>query len=310
MRTKVTTSVEAAAMEIKKGNVVAFPTETVYGLGADAFNEKAVAKIFSAKHRPADNPLIVHVWNLSQFSQLTDELNPRTAKLARKFFPGPLSLVVKKRKAVPNVVTAGLKKVCVRMPSLQITRKFLKACGTPVAAPSANLSGRPSPTSWRHVLHDLNGKIPLILKGPPCHFGLESTVLDCTVNPPVLLRPGAVSVEQLERQIGKIRIPKKIRKALSPGLKYRHYAPKAKVVLVNSVAEVPPGKNSAFIGFDNSTTSFVANPRTAAEYARFLYDFFRECDLRGIRTIYAQKPSKAGIGRALLDRLTRAAKHN
>ena len=166
MKTKLTTSTSEAAKVIQEGNLVSFPTETVYGLGANAFDESAVKKIFTAKGRPADNPLIVHIWNKKQIREIASEVSPIAKKLIGKFFPGQLTVVVKKNARIPNIVTAGLSTICIRMPSLAITRAFLKQCGVPVAAPSANLSSKPSPTTWQHVLHDMNGRIPLILKGP------------------------------------------------------------------------------------------------------------------------------------------------
>lgn len=311
MKTLATSSIVRAAREIKAGEIVAFPTETVYGLGANAFDENAVRKIFVAKKRPADNPLIVHIWNKEQFLEVSSEVNPKTLVLIEKFFPGPLSVLVRKSPKIPNVVTAGLPTVSVRMPSSPIALKFLKACGVPVAAPSANLSGRPSATSWKHVLHDLDGRIPLALKGPNSKFGMESTVIDCTRDPPVLLRPGAIPLEEIEKVIGRVVVPVKLRKTLSPGMMHRHYSPKARVVLVDSVTEVPKKlkKSAACIGFvECSNADFSAVPENYAEYAKILYDFLRTCDMRGVKVIYAEKPStKHGIARALHDRLIRAA---
>ena len=310
MKTKVTSSAAVAAREIRNGNIAAFPTETVYGLGANAFNESAVKKIFLAKNRPADNPLIVHIWSKSQFQEIAPNVNPKTLRLVEEFFPGPLSVVVKKSSRIPAIVTAGLDTVCVRMPSLAIARKFLRECGVPVAAPSANVSGIPSPTSWKHVLEDMNGKIPLILKGPDCEFGLESTVISCAGKKPVLLRPGAVSLEEIENVIGKVSVSANARKALSPGMLHRHYCPKAKVVLVSGAEEVPEkkGARTAFIGFEScSCADFSFKPRDNSEYAQMLYSFLRESDSRNVKTIYAQLPDRKGFGLALRDRLSRAS---
>ncbi len=304
MKTKLTTRVSEAAKAILAGNLVAFPTETVYGLGANAFDERAVKKIFVAKGRPADNPLIVHIWSKKQIAEIASEVSPVAKKLVYKCFPGQLTVVVKKNARIPNIVTAGLPTVCIRMPSLPIACAFLKQCGVPVAAPSANLSSKPSPTTWQHVLHDMDGRIPLILKGPKCEHGLESTVIDCTKKIPVLLRPGAVTVEELEEVVGRINIPIAIKKALSPGMKYRHYSPNGKVHLMKRGAKIP--FNCAFIGFSNPKTAYKIKVKTAAEYAKKLYWFFRECDLRGIENIYAEIPEKKGVGRALLNRLEKA----
>ncbi len=305
MKTKLTTTISEAARAILAGNLVAFPTETVYGLGANAFDERAVKKIFAAKGRPADNPLIVHIWNKKQIGEIASEVSPVAKKLVDKCFPGQLTVVVKKNARIPSIVTAGLSTVCIRMPSLSITRAFLKQCGVPVAAPSANLSGKPSPTTWQHVLHDMNERIPLILKGPKCRHGLESTVIDCTKKVPVLLRPGAVTVEELEKIVGQINIPIDVKETLSPGMKYRHYSPNGKVHLVKRGAILPA--NCAFIGFSNPNATYKIKVKTVGEYAKKLYWFFRECDLRGIENIYAEIPEKKGIGRALLNRLEKAS---
>ncbi|MFH0713031.1 MAG: L-threonylcarbamoyladenylate synthase [Candidatus Micrarchaeota archaeon] len=312
MNTIATNSIEKAAAAIRKGEVVGFPTETVYGLGADAFNAKAVDKIFAAKRRPADNPLIVHIYDKKQIPLIAAHIEPKAQKLINTFFPGSLTLVVKKNKHIPAIVTAGLNTVCIRMPSLPLCRRFLKACGVPVAAPSANISGKPSPTTWQHVLHDLDDRILVILKGPRCRHGLESTVIDCTKKTPVLLRPGAVSVEEIEKVIGKIKIPNQLMKnkktkVLSPGMKYRHYSPNGKVHLVKRGTQIPI--NSAFIGFTKpkARANFAVIVKNTKEYAAKLYWFFRECDEKKIKNIYCELPESKGIGRALLNRLKKAA---
>ncbi|MFH1200144.1 MAG: L-threonylcarbamoyladenylate synthase [Candidatus Micrarchaeota archaeon] len=309
MKTIATSSVKLAASFIRKGDIAAFPTETVYGLGADAFNARAAQKIFKAKNRPPDNPLIVHIHSKSQLHDVACAIPPKAQTLVEAFFPGPLTLVLKKSKKIPPIVTAGLPTVCVRMPSLPLARRFLRACGMPVAAPSANLSGRPSPTTWQHVLNDLGGRIPVILKGQSTQHGLESTIVDCTANPPVLLRPGAIGREELEAVIGKIAVRKRGSKAVSPGLGYRHYSPNAKVIIVNNARGLPRTRgNWAFIGFSSvrgaKLSRKVASPK---EYARVLYSFFRQADQAGIKTIYAEMPQKKGIGLALADRISRAS---
>ncbi|MBM3229748.1 threonylcarbamoyl-AMP synthase [Candidatus Parvarchaeota archaeon] len=317
-----------AAQIIKSGGLVAFPTETVYGLGANALDATAVRKIFAAKGRPSDNPLIVHIWSKRQIPAVAKELNGNAKKLIKTFFPGPLSLVLKKSGKIPMAVTAGLQSVCVRMPSPVLTRQFLKDCGVPIAAPSANLSGRPSPTSWEHVHHDLGGRIDAIIAGHTCAHGLESTVIDCTKQIPVLLRPGALSLEKIEEAVGKVAVPLKFRKALSPGMKYRHYSPKAKVVLVPNIkgmqkladyqanqiiatSKIKPRFSAriAYIGLDAVAGIGViaCKPRNMKDYAKKVFSFFRKCDTEGIRTIYAQKVSLDGVGRALSDRLSKAA---
>ena len=197
MRTLLTGSPEEAARFIKGGGVVAFPTETVYGLGADAYNEHAVRKIFEAKRRPADNPLIAHVAAREQLADLTLEVPHAAEHLIETFFPGPLTLVLKKSDRVPLIATAGLDTVGVRMPASPLAHEFLTLCGTPVVAPSANISGRPSPTTWQAVFEDLDGRIDCILQGGPTDIGLESTVVDCTTKPPLVLRFGSVPLEEL-----------------------------------------------------------------------------------------------------------------
>src|SRR5215831_14854171 len=206
VKTKITQSTSIAARFIHRGEVVAFPTETVYGLGANVFNEEAVKKIFIAKERPADNPLIAHIFDLSQLEQITSGVPEIAAKLIQAFFPGPLTLILPKNEKVPSAATAGLNTIGVRMPKDPITRQFLRACAVPVVAPSANLSGRPSPTSWQAVRADLNGRISCILKGDRTKIGLESTVVDCSGGTPVILRAGAVTLEDLSKVIPQIKI--------------------------------------------------------------------------------------------------------
>ncbi|MFN7621581.1 MAG: L-threonylcarbamoyladenylate synthase, partial [Acidobacteriota bacterium] len=195
MKTELTKSVESAARYIIEGEVVAFPTETVYGLGANIFNEAAIAKIFAAKGRPSDNPLIAHIATLDQLLSLAREIPPAARLLIDRFFPGPLTVVLPKLPAVPMIATAGLETIGVRMPDHPLAIELLRACGLPLVAPSANLSGRPSPTTWQAVLEDLEGRIACILQGEPTRVGLESTVVDCTAAVPTLLRAGAITLE-------------------------------------------------------------------------------------------------------------------
>ena len=225
-------AVALAARLFSEGQLVGFPTETVYGLGANALDRDAVLSIFAAKGRPADNPLIMHIWDRGQLEGLCGV--PEGAEtLMDAFWPGPLTMLFPRTERVPDAVTAGLPTVAVRMPSLPCTRKLLEACGLPIAAPSANRSGRPSPTTAAHVLEDMDGRIPLILDGGPCQVGLESTVLDLTHGQPVILRPGGITKEMLEKALGTevavagsvLRPLKQDEKALSPGMRYRHYAP-------------------------------------------------------------------------------------
>ncbi|MBL8184971.1 MAG: threonylcarbamoyl-AMP synthase [Blastocatellia bacterium] len=311
MLTVLTTSPDVAAEFIRNGGIVAFPTETVYGLGANVFDEKALGNIFEAKNRPADNPFIVHVASVGQIDQLASDVPESAHRLVRAFFPGPLTVVLPKSDRVPMIATAGLGSVGVRMPSNKIANRFISACGTPIAAPSANLSGRPSPTTWEAVYEDLKGRIDCILQGELTNIGLESTVVDCTVEPPAVLRPGAISVEQLRRAIPSIRKETRIdvESPKSPGLKHRHYSPTASVVVVDPGQTLDSSSDAAFIGISTPSANLgaVRTCQSVDEYARNLYEFFRECDRQGIKTIYCETVSPEGIGAALMDRLTRAS---
>lgn len=314
MKTILTRSPEEAAEFIRSGRLLAFPTETVYGLGADVFNEGAIAKIFEAKMRPADNPLIAHVASEAQIGELAPEITESARKFIEKFFPGPLTLVLKKAEAVPGIATAGLDSIGVRMPRNQITRDFLKACGTPVVAPSANLSGRPSPTTWQAVLEDLDGRIDCILQGDATEIGLESTVVDCTTDAPLLLRQGAVSLDDLRSVVPSTVVAGDLTETpRSPGLRHRHYSPRARVMIVDAAAEVSdfvyPGGRFGYIGFRKVDGRFSAIKICSSidDYARSLFEFFRECDRKGIDEVYCEAVDESGLGAALMDRLRRAS---
>ena len=312
MQTFLTESPTEAAEFIERGGVVAFPTETVYGLGADVFNAAAIAKIFHAKQRPNDNPLIAHVGNLEQIENLVSEITPNAAKFIAAFFPAPLTLVLPKSERVPLIATANLETIGVRMPKSDLARRFLTACETPIVAPSANLSGKPSPTTWQAVYEDLNGRIECILRGEMTEIGLESTVVDCTSNVPLILRSGAISLEDLreivpETQIYQLKSDEQPR---SPGLKHRHYSPKARVFLItDSKFQIPD--SSAFIGLSEPLQKFDLTKICASveEYAHEVFAFFRLCDRENIETIYCETVAEAGIGAALMDRLKRAAQN-
>ncbi len=314
MDTILTTSPLEAARFLRQGQLVAFPTETVYGLGADAFQPSAVEAIFEAKDRPADNPLIVHLVHREQLAGVVSEIPSWAETLLDHFTPGPLTLILPKAPSVPSVVTAGLDTVGVRFPRHAEAQAFLRACETPVAAPSANRSGRPSPTRWEAVEEDLGGRISCILKGGRTEAGVESTVLDCTSAPPTVLRPGAVSIEALRSVIGPVEeggegtaddAPR------SPGTQHRHYAPSARVRVVDEASEVESGSDVGYIGVDRPASAsslrkcwVVPDGET---YARELFHFFRECDRADCTVIYAQRVASEGLGRALNDRLERAA---
>jgi L-threonylcarbamoyladenylate synthase len=314
METKLTESATEAAETLRSGGLVAFPTETVYGLGAPVFDKDAISRIFKAKQRPADNPLIAHVASIDLINEIAEQITESAKVLIKQFFPGPLTVVLKKKSAVPDIATAGLDSIGIRMPGLRLTQEFLKACGTPVAAPSANLSGRPSPTTWQAVYEDLNGRIDCILQGDATEIGLESTVADCRGDVPIILRQGAISVEQLRNVLPETVLYGGYSSAVlpSPGMRHRHYSPKAKVVIVSKPNPSMATKGTAFIGTDPGDIGFEygLTLRDAEEYAHELFEFFRECDRRGIETIFCQSVERTGVGAALMDRIERAADAN
>ncbi|HMT09217.1 MAG TPA: L-threonylcarbamoyladenylate synthase [Pyrinomonadaceae bacterium] len=308
MKTELTTDVDQAAEYIRRGGIVAFPTETVYGLGANVFDENAVAKIFEAKQRPTDNPLIAHISSLELINELAQEVTKNASKFIDAFFPGPLTIVLKKRCEVPMIATAGLDTIGIRMPRFELANQFLTACNVPVVAPSANLSGRPSPTTWQAVYEDLDGRIDCILQGEITEIGIESTVVDCTGEVPVLLRTGSVSLDELRAIVPETTHQHGTELSLrSPGLRHKHYSPRARVILVDD-APIESEK-AAFIGTDTTEAEFALTKSCVdvEDYAHSLFEFFRECDRRGISTIFCQTVSTDGIGAALMDRLRRAA---
>lgn len=314
METLVTDSIDEAAAVIRRGGLVAFPTETVYGLGADVFNESAIARIFEAKMRPADNPLIAHVADKGQIATLGRDFTLAAGKLMGNFFPGPLTVVVRRSEKVPDAATAGLETIGIRMPRFEIAQKFIAACGVPIVAPSANLSGRPSPTTWQAVYEDLNGRIDCILRGEPTEIGLESTVVDCTTEVPVLLRLGSVSLERLQHVVPSARasVPGDLAEPRSPGMRHKHYAPKAKIELVDSPSDAGEANDrTAFIGLHATGREFRLERvcQTVDEYAHELFEFFRECDRASVDTIYCQRVPEAWMGATLMDRLRRAAEN-
>jgi L-threonylcarbamoyladenylate synthase len=312
MQTTITDLPEVAARILNAGGVVAFPTETVYGLGAGICQTEAIKKVFLAKGRPGDNPLIVHIYALEQLEYIADNINEYARTLIKHFFPGPLTLVLNKKPGVQPMVTAGLDTVGVRCPVNAVAREFLRRCSCPVAAPSANISGRPSATSWETVFDDLDGKIDCILRGEPSAIGLESTIVDCSGPQPTLLRSGAITIEQL-----KAILPEIITNAVTvdestpkcPGLKYPHYAPKASIVPFNSDDTITIQSDAAYIGLSPPPCGFSLFKLcdNLNEYGRELFNFFRTCDTRGISVIYCELPSATGLGSAIRDRVMRAA---
>jgi L-threonylcarbamoyladenylate synthase len=294
--------IEAAARVIRGGGLVAFPTETVYGLGADALSERAVRGIFAAKRRPADDPLIVHLADAADLARVTPGTGPTD------LWPGPLTLVLPRGEAVPRVVTAGRDTVAVRVPDHPAARQLIRTAGVPIAAPSANLFGRPSPTTAAHVLADLDGRIDLVLDGGPTTVGVESTVLDLTVDPPTVLRPGGVPLEALRDVLGEVAIRQPAAQdPRSPGTALRHYSPRARVDLFD---EAPPERLAAHVraleerGERAVVLELDPDPTLAA---RELYGALRALDAAGPDAIVTSLPPPGGLGTALRDRLRRAA---
>ncbi|AGK60726.1 translation factor SUA5 [Archaeoglobus sulfaticallidus PM70-1] len=317
----------AGAEIIKNGGLVAFPTETVYGLGANALDRKAVLGIYKAKERPADNPLIVHVCNKDMIEDIA-ELNDVAEKLIKRFFPGPLTVVVKKKECIPQEVTAGLDTVAIRMPDNKVALKLIELSEVPISAPSANLAGKPSPTKAEHVIEDLYGRIDAILDGGPTNIGLESTVVDTTVYPVELLRPGGLSVEELEKVVD-IKIPE-LDEGIprSPGMKYRHYAPSAELIVIYGKREDVVSKiiktagqlidkSNKKIGlvvsdsepYKDIDVEIVEIGRSVEEVARNLFSALRELDRRGIDLIIAEGVEEKGLGLAVMNRLKKASNY-
>ena len=329
-----------AAELLKAGELVAFPTETVYGLGANALSAEAVKKIFVAKGRPTDNPLIVHIAKLEQLTELVTKV-PVAAKMAMEaFWPGPLTLIMPKSSKVPEVVTAGLATVAIRMPDHPVALALLALTNIPIAAPSANLSGKPSPTKAEHVIKDLSGRVAAIIAGGDATVGVESTVLDCTVTPPMILRPGAITYEELVSVLGEVAIDKSLldKSGLdvlyprSPGMKYTHYAPLAKIYLLNSSDEeilahlkvrVQEARAEGLrVGLLASDELAFQLERRGVEFqhierlgsrtelsiiAGHLFHGLRQCDRFQIDLAYAECFPEGGLGFAIMNRLSRAA---
>jgi len=314
-------NIKLCAGVIKNGDLVAFPTETVYGLGANALDEGSVAKIFAIKGRPEDNPLIVHVASVDEVKPLVKNIPDIFQRLVSKYWPGPLTLIMKKSSIIPDNVTAGLDTVAIRMPVHPAALALIRAFGGPVAAPSANPSGKPSPTKASHVLNDIGGKISYILDGGDCEVGIESTVLDISGETPKILRPGRVTYDELKEILGNIETAgmEKVEKPASPGMKYRHYAPKAPLTAVIG----PPKETAKYIAehmdddaaalmFDDHALSnqnivTYGNSDDYSAQASRLFDALREVDKLGVSVIYAQVPKEEGLGAAVANRIKKAA---
>lgn len=320
--------IDIAADIIKKGGIVAMPTETVYGLAADALNGEAVAKIFKAKGRPMDNPLIVHISDIKQIDMLVAEFPNKAKKLAEKFWPGPLTIVLPKSDIIPDEVSAGLSTVAIRFPSHPVAHELI-AKSSPIAAPSANLSGSPSPTTVRHVLADMDGRIDAIIDGGDCEVGVESTVITLAEDIPTLLRPGGVTLEQLRAEIGDVEVHPAVLKSLgkgmkasSPGMKYKHYSPKAEVILLRGSEQgfceyikANSDDKTAVLCYEEEKDSFKNNivlgkRDDEAAHAHRLFTCLREADEDGYTRVYAHCPREEGIGLAVYNRILRAAAFN
>ena len=315
-------SAEKAAEIMAAGGVVGIPTETVYGLAADARNESAVHSIFRAKGRPQDNPLIVHISAIEQLRPLVREIPELALRIAERFWPGPLTMIFPKSDVIPRATSGGLDTVAVRMPRSPAARAIIDACGFPLAAPSANLSGSPSPTTAQHVLRDMDGRVPLIIDGGECDCGVESTVLCFPAADRVrILRPGGVTAEMLS-ELCAVDIdpavtsePPKGAKVLSPGMKYKHYSPKAEVFIVNAHGKRfrdwclahEKGRTLALSADPVEHGMFRCFGKDGQEQAHRLFALLREADDQGAQTVYVEIPSKDGIGLAVYNRLLRAA---
>ena len=318
----------AASKILREGGLVGLPTETVYGLGANGLDGAAVRRIFEAKGRPQDNPLILHVSGPQWLTRYCAQVPPLAYVLARKFWPGPLTMILKRDPCVPDETTAGLDTVAVRCPNHPVTLAIIREAGVPIAAPSANLSGRPSCTTAQDVLEDMDGKIQCLVDGGPCAVGVESTILDLTCTPPRLLRPGGVPVEQIERLIGPIAIDKAVNGVLdgeerprAPGMKYRHYAPKAPVIVVSGAPEASAqeilrrvGPESGVICFEEYLPLFekqrvqsLGPSQDKQTQAQRVFDALRAFDSETVTEIYAQCPDNQGLGLAIGNRLKKAA---
>lgn len=310
--------IKEAAQVLRDGGLIAFPTETVYGLGANALDEEAVAKVYKAKGRPSDNPMIIHIARASDIGQLTPMLSEEIVKLIDNFWPGPLTLVLNKKEGVPDIVTGGLDTVAVRIPDDDVALKLISEAGVPVAAPSANISGKPSPTKVAHVADDLDGVIDGIILGGECRVGIESTVLDMTTDTPTILRPGIVTWEQIEAVLEKdvaanINVGEDIEGApKSPGMKYQHYSPDAAMLVVEGRRDKVEAEIERLATLNERLGAKVGTilfeEKAYIEAANKLYDALRELDSKGVDLILAGALSDTdSVGFAVMNRMLKAA---
>lgn len=322
--------VQKAADIIKNGGIVAIPTETVYGLAANVFDTQAISKIYKAKGRPSDNPLIVHICDLKELGKVISDFPIQAKKLIDEFWPGPLTMILPKHPDIPSIVTAGMDSVAVRLPSHMIAQDIIKKSGVPLVAPSANLSGSPSPTKFSHVIEDLNGKVDAIIDGGDCNFGLESTVISFMDETPILLRPGAITPAEIEAIIGDIIIDDCVyteltpdKKILSPGTKYKHYSPNTNVIMIKGSPKAYGeylnshiDENPLALCFDEDLpfleTQFLSYGSISdeTEQAKNLFDALRQADKLRASVIYAHSPSSENVGIAVYNRLIRSSGFN
>lgn len=330
METKRLTPADAAAAArvISAGGLLGIPTETVYGLGANGLDAAAVGAIFAAKGRPQDNPLILHVPDAGWLERYCTDVSPVAYALADQFWPGPLTMILRRKPLVPDAVTAGLDTVGMRCPDCAVTREIIARADVPVAAPSGNASGRPSPTTAAAMLEDMDGKIDAIVDAGPCQVGVESTIVDLTVTPPRLLRPGGVTLEELEDALGEVAVDEAVRRLMAPGeqpkapgMKYRHYAPQAPVTVVKGDPDETAGyivarmgDKSGVICFDEYAGYFkghlveaIGPAADQAQQARRIFDALRAFDRADVTDIWAQSPTDTGLGLAVTNRLNKAA---
>jgi len=325
--------IKEAAEFIKNGAIVAFPTETVYGLGADALNAKAVEKIFKAKGRPQDNPLIIHV-SSKNIEAYAKEIPEIAKKLIGKFWPGALTIILRKKDIIPDITSANLDSIGIRMPDNEIARKLIELSNTTIAAPSANISGRPSPTDFQRCVEDLDGKVDCILGGAQSDIGVESTIVDCTVDPPIVLRPGGITLEMLKEVDSRIEIdnaimkkPTENLKPKAPGMKYKHYAPNAKVTIISGERKktvekiremvhynIEKGKKVCILTVEENAKEYteginivLGSVLDLSTVAQSLFEALRKCDDLGADLILAEGYEEKGVGIAIMNRLNKAA---
>ena len=333
METKIIeiNDLKAAGRIIREGGLAAFPTETVYGLGADAMNGEAVAKIFEAKGRPSDNPLIVHIADKNEIPKLAREINENAKKLIEAFMPGPFTIILKKQNNIPDIVTAGLDTVGIRFPSNKAAQEFVTAAGTPIAAPSANISGKPSPTRAADVIADMSGRIDAVINGDNCEVGVESTIVDASGDTPVLLRPGGITLQMLREVVPSTELDKNIIHSVSageqpkcPGMKYRHYAPDAQVIVVEGEKAAVQAKVKELLEENKDKITgvltmygnvydepvMISSGENDKEYAKNLFSALRDFDNLGVQIIFAEFFERDGYGLAVKNRLYKSAGYN